>query len=99
MDQPLTAEHFRPYVGTVFRLQGGRHELTLSAVNAHNVDDNAAALAYRQPFTLIFSGPPRDVLPEGMRTFEVADGAQFELYVIPVLTQSAARQDYQAVFN
>ena len=24
----------------------------------------------RQPFTLIFSGPPGDVLPEGQRTFE-----------------------------
>jgi hypothetical protein len=99
MDQPLTAEHFRPYVGKVFRVKGGSHELTLSAVDAHNVNDTAATLTHRQPFTLIFCGPPRDVLREGMYTFDVADGIRFDIYTMPVLTPVATRQDYQAAFN
>ncbi len=98
MDQVLTVERFRPYVGKVFRVSGGAHELTLSTVDAHG-GATAAPLPHRQPFTLIFSGAPRDVLPEGMYTFDVADDVQFEIYVIPVLTPVATRQDYQAVFN
>jgi hypothetical protein len=99
MDEVLTAEHFRPYVGKVFRVKDGGRELTLSAVNAHGASDRAAALTHREPFTLIFSGAPGDVLPEGMYTFIVANDVQFELYTIPVLTPAATRQDYQAAFN
>lgn len=99
MDEVLTAEHFRPYVGKVFRVKDGHHELTLSAVNAHGGGDTATTLMHRQPFTLIFSGAPRDVLREGLYTLDAADGVQFEIYVIPVSTPVVTRQDYQAAFN
>ena len=83
MDELLTAEHFRPYVGKVFRVKDGHHELTLSAVNAHGVGDTATTLMHRQPFTLIFSGAPRDVLREGLYMLDAADGVQFEIYRDP----------------
>ncbi len=99
MDQPLTCDLFAPLVGRAFRVRGGRHELTLSKVDMRQLQEWEKEVITRQPFTLIFSGPPRDVLPQGMYTFEVADGPTVELYVIPILTPVPTRQDYQSVFN
>jgi hypothetical protein len=99
MDQPLTADLFLPHVGKVFRVKDGRHQLTLSQVDVRRVADSEAKLFTRQPFTLIFGGPPGDVLRQGLYTFEVEGGPAVELYVIPVQTFARDRQDYQAVFN
>ena len=45
-----------------------------------------AAVLHRQPFTLIFGGPPGDVLHQGLHTLEVEGGPAFQLYIIPVQT-------------
>lgn len=95
----LTAEHFRPHVGKVFRVQGGEHALTLDEVQMHPLSQAQAKVLSRQPFTLIFKGPPGNVLPEGMYTLDVDGGASFELYVMPVHTPAPDRQHYQAAFN
>jgi hypothetical protein len=99
MDVPITAEVFLPHTGKAFRVRGGRHELTLKSVDLQPVEGWDPKVVPHRPFTLIFSGPPRDVLGQGMYTFEVADGPQFDIYVIPVRTHAPTRQDYQAVFN
>jgi hypothetical protein len=99
MDQQLTADHFQPHIGKGFRVKDGRHELTLARIERRRLEEWETALFTRQPFILIFSGPPRDVLPQGMYTLEIADGPRFDLYVIPVLTPVTTRQDYQSVFN
>src|ERR1700751_4154497 len=99
MDQPLTAELFQPHVGKGFKVKDGHHELTLARVDLRRLEAWEKDIFDRHPFTLIFSGPPRDVLPQGMYTFEIADGRSFELYVIPILTSSSVRQDYQSVFT
>jgi hypothetical protein len=96
---PLTPELFLPYVGKLFRVRDGRHELTLTKVDVSRFSGEQAKLLSRPPFTLIFFGPPRDVLQEGLYTFDVAGEAQFEIYVMPIATPLATRQDYQAVFN
>src|SRR5208282_289704 len=72
MDEPLTAEVFVPHTGKVFRVKDGRHELTLSSVDLCPVEGWDPKIVPHRPFTLIFSGPPRDVLQQGMYTFEVA---------------------------
>jgi len=99
MDQPLTPDQFLPHVGQVFRVKGGRHALTLSRVDVHPVDDAEAKRVPRQPFTVIFAGPPGDVLREGMHVLERDGGPAFALYVIPIRTLELGRQDYQAAFN
>ena len=93
----LTAKHFTPHVGKVFRVEGGRHALTLAEVQERRLEDFEAAL--REPFNLIFRGPPGDVLPEGLYRLGPEDGPSFELYVIPVYTPARDRQNYQAPFN
>lgn len=99
----LTADTFAPQVGTSFRVGDGRHVLSLSEVERLEPQPGHGDPTY-QPFTLIFSGPPGDLLAEGMHTLApegVApdDGTAYDLYLIPVHTPAPGRQDYQAVFN
>jgi hypothetical protein len=99
MHQPLTADLFLPHVGKVFRVRGSRHALTLSQVDLHPRQEAQAKVMERQPYTLILDGPPGDVLAEGLYTFEIDGGPALELYVIPVQTFAADRQEYQIAFN
>ena len=93
----LTADTFAPHLGTSFRVEGGRHVLSLSEVERLETQPgHAPGFA---PFVLIFSGPPGDVLAEGMHTIVREDGTACDLYLIPVHTPAPGRQDYQAVFN
>ena len=99
MAEDLTPEHFTPHVNKTFRVRNGRHSLTLTAVEQRRREDWEGELGLRQPFNLIFRGPPGDVLPEGFYTLAVDSGPSFDLYVIPVHTPARDRQNYQAAFN
>jgi hypothetical protein len=99
MTEQLTAEHFLPHVGKTFRVRDGRHSLTLAQVETDQGRGAAAQAGMRRPFNLIFRGPPRDVLPEGLYTLTVDDGPDFALYVMPIHTPAQDRQDYQSLFN
>jgi hypothetical protein len=99
MTEQLTPEHFRPHVTKLFRVQGGRHGLTLAEVDARVLSEAEREMFPRQPFSLIFRGPPADLLPEGVHTLEVDGGGSFTIYVMPIHTPARDRQDYQAVFN
>lgn len=95
----VTAEDFRPHIDKAFRVRGGRHALKLTEVLARTVGEAERKALPRPPFTLIFAGPPGDILREGLYTFDLESGQAFELYVIPVHTPARDRQDYQAAFN
>lgn len=84
-----SADNFERYIGKTFAVKGGRHALALGGVERGSAPGM---------FTLIFSGPPGDILPEGLNTFDAA-GDEFALYVMPIHTPGRDRQDYQAVFN
>jgi hypothetical protein len=99
MADPLTPEDFTPHVNKVFRVNGGVHAFTLARVEQRRRDDAEGERNLREPFNLIFCGPPSPVLREGMYTIEVEGGPSFELYVMPVHTPARDRQDYQASFN
>src|ERR1051326_4607189 len=97
MTDQLSADHFLPHVDKLFCVRDGRHALKLVSVEVPPA--NIAQGAPRPPFNLIFSGPPGDVLREGMYTLDVENGPSFTLYVIPIQTFERNRQDYQAAFN
>ena len=99
MSEQLTQEHFLPHLNKVFRLKDGRHALTLVHVDVRQLEDWEAKIVPRQPFNLIFRGPPGDIMAEGMHTLEVDGGQTFELYVMPIFTPAPGRQDYQASFS
>jgi len=95
----LTADIFQPHVNKIFHVKDGRHSLTLKRVELRQMEQRELDALGRQSFTLIFSGPPADVLPDGFYTLEVEDGPAFQLYVIPIRTLARDRQDYQSIFN
>jgi hypothetical protein len=95
----LTVDHFRPHVAKVFRVHDSELAMTLDEVQVYPLAQEQAKGLSRQPFTLIFKGPPGKVLPEGMYTLDVEGGPSFELYVMPIHTPAADRQNYQAAFN
>ncbi|MBO9557901.1 MAG: hypothetical protein J7515_04865 [Caulobacter sp.] len=94
----LTADTFAPHVGTSFQVEGGRHVLSLSEIERFQPEPGHGDPNF-QPFVLIFSGPPGDVLAEGMHTMKVEDGTAYDLYLIPIHTPEPGRQNYQALFN
>ena len=91
----LTAETFARHVGQTFLIRGGRYALVLTEIEMMPLQ----AWQANPSFTLLFSGPPGDLLPEGMHALTQEDGTAYELYVIPIHTPASGRQDYQAVFN
>ena len=99
MSETLTADMFQPHVSKLFRVKDGRHTLTLNQVELHKTEQTELDAFGRQSFTLLFSGPPGDVQPQGFYTLEVDGGPAFQLHVIPIRTLTRDRQDYQAVFN
>ncbi|MGO4843140.1 hypothetical protein AB4144_63795, partial [Rhizobiaceae sp. 2RAB30] len=68
-------------------------------VDMPQLDDRARDQVRRQPFNLIFGGPPGEVLREGTYTLKADDGSSFDLYLMPVHTVENDRQNYQAAFN
>jgi hypothetical protein len=99
MTELLTPEHFTPHVDKEFRAPDWPHALTLRRVDARHLEEWEEELFKRQPFMLIFSGPPHEVIREGFYTITVTDGPSFKLYIMPIQTLQRDRQDYQAVFN
>ena len=104
MTEPLspadvTADHFRPHIGKDFRIPGWPHPMALTAVETGSVKGGQVDAGRREPFTLIFRGPPREVMREGFYTLQLDGGPWFNLYIMPILTAGNDRQDYQALFN
>ncbi len=96
MTGSINAETFKPYVGQPASLSNGPN-LTLAAVTPHR--SRSADAPPGATFSLLLSGPPAPVAPEGMHRLTFEDGASFDLYLIPIHTPSRDRQDYQIVFN
>jgi hypothetical protein len=97
MNEPLSHEHFAPYVGRQFSFEGQTITLLLRSIDVE--PRFAAPGATRVPFTLVFEGPSGEILPPGFYHATEHDGAVFELYVTPIHTPVRDHQDYQAVFN
>jgi hypothetical protein len=90
-------EDFAPYAGKAFSFP--EQAVTLVLAEIKTMPRSSAPGAERIPFSLIFHGPVGDVLPEGLYTAAIEAGPQVDLYVMPIHTPAAGRQDYQAVFN
>ena len=93
----LTANDFVGYLGSTVRPHGHGQEMVLDRIDRREFPGWEGAT--RKPFSLIFRGPRRPVLPEGLYPVEFADGPTLMLYVIPILTAARDHQEYQVVFN
>jgi hypothetical protein len=90
-------EDFAPYAGKAFSFPEQAVTLVLAEIKTMRL--SSAPGAERIPFSLIFHGPAEEPLPEGFYTAVIEAGPRVDLYVMPIHTPAAGRQDYQAVFN
>ena len=77
------------------RIEGWQHTLTITRIETRKLEEWEQEVITRQPFIVMFRGPPGDVLPEGMRELHIEDGPSFKLYIIPVLKPQRDRQNVQ----
>jgi hypothetical protein len=96
-EDPFQLGRFAPLVGSRFSLRpdGG------PALPAQLVDAAAArgaALNGRQPFSLIFEGPPEPLLPQSIYRVEHPALDAMDLFLVPV-GRSPAGVRYEAVFT
>jgi hypothetical protein len=94
MSEALKAECFRPHIGQTVPVAGGG-DLTLVSLE----ESGAQAPGALRGFSLILRGPAAPILPEGLHRLTFAEGAGFDLYMMPIHTPSRAHQDYQIAFN
>lgn len=99
MAEKLTPEHFIPHVNKIVRVDGWPHNLTLTRIDVRRLEEWEREVVPRQPFLVLFRGPPGVVLPEGLHGVRIEGGPTLKLYVIPIYTPQPDRQNYQAAFN
>jgi hypothetical protein len=95
LSKHLTIEDFEPFIGKEFAVARRSDVLRLVSADRGRVSPSLT----RIPFSLIFEGPRNRIVPEGLYRLAAEGGADFELYVIPIMTASDDRQDYEVVFN
>lgn len=93
----LTADDFVRYLGRRVCPDGSDLEMVLDRIDRPGFPGWERVA--RKPFSLIFRGPRRPVLPEGPCPIAITDGPLLTLYVIPILTAAVDHQEYQVVFN
>lgn len=92
----LTLAHFEPLVGDTFRLEGATDEpLAFTLRSATPAGEWPGG---RQPFELIFVGPPRPILPQATYRLTHARLGAREIFIVP-LGQDETGTTYQAVFS
>lgn len=102
MPETITLETFRSRVGTAFAVvfPDGTLELTLGAVEPHGTRaPRADAPDLRtEPFSLVFHGPLRPVLPQ--RTWSLSHDTlgTLDVFLVPIGPKDG-RMLYEAVFS
>ena len=91
----LTLATFEPLVGEPFALEAGGHSLAL-------VLDTATGLAERpggrDPFSLVFRGPPQPLLAQAIHPLDHAALGRLELFIVPI-GRDGTGVSYEAIFS
>jgi hypothetical protein len=101
MLEALTLQSFAPHVGSDFFLPEAEGvSLTLveaKAATAHMGDGRRPPLP-REPFTLLFRGPARPILPQRIHRLEHPVLGTLEIFIVPV-GPNLGGIGYEAVFS
>lgn len=103
MLEQFTLDTFTPLTGQVFTIYvDGMAPLkaVLESVNEIPVSGwrPGEAAEHRKPFSLLFLGPPRVVLPQAIYRFEHEAIGAFEIFIVPI-GRTAEGVRYEVVFS
>lgn len=97
--QDWSVDHFAPLQGQHFALSlGEAEEPLLNAVLVQAQALHQPVFHGRQPFSLLFTGPPEPVLPQRIYRLAHAQLPPLDVFLVP-LAASATQVHYQAVFG
>jgi hypothetical protein len=95
----LTAEAFQPHVGTQFRVpgvpEGAELALALAEIERHPPQPGLE----REPFALVFTGPPEAPLDQRTYRLEHDDMDAFDIFLVPIGPGPEGLLRYEAVFS
>jgi hypothetical protein len=99
----MTADHFRPHIGSVFRLDAGEgREISLSLTEVRDLGPRPERLVKpgqrTHGFFLRFAGPLEPVLPQQIWTLTHESFGSLGIFLVP-LGPHDGRLVYEAVFN
>jgi hypothetical protein len=91
----LTAEDFRPYLGTRFCMGGDSFDLELVSI----VELGAAiSREFRAPFSLMLRGPLEPLLKQRIHRLEHRELGVLDLFLVPIGPDQTG-MGYEAVFG
>jgi hypothetical protein len=91
----LTAATFAPYVGDTFALAAEPQAVELVLAEVTTLADRPGG---RDPFSLLFRGPPQPNLPQAIHRLEHAQLGALEIFVVPLAPDDAGTR-YEAIFS
>ena len=93
----LTLATFEPLVGDVFAvgIEPAGEDIEFVLESATSAGDWPGG---RQPFGLIFRGPPEPMLPQAIYALQHAALGALEIFVVPI-ARDAESVSYQAIFT
>lgn len=98
----LSADDFTEHLNSIFHLSsdsGEQVEAELVEVTELGTSDAPVdGNKRRRPFSVVFSGPPQPVLPQGIHTLQHAEMEPLSLFVVPIGPDKKGMR-YEAVFN
>jgi hypothetical protein len=96
--QALTIDTFRDRAGEAFRDTAAGFELVLAEVEELGPDARHSAPDARTPFSLVFRGPLRPMLEQGIRPLAHDALGELPLFLVPIAAEPDGMR-YQAVFS
>jgi hypothetical protein len=93
--QDLTIAHFAAHLNERFTVGDGTTQTELALVEAS--PRGGGRPGGRQPFALLFHGPPAPILPQAMYRFEHPALPPLDIFIVPV-GPDGDRMRYEAIF-
>lgn len=96
MADDVRLDTFTPALGDEFQVdagQAGKFELKLTEASAGTGGENLP----RDPFTLLFQGPPNPVLAQGTYLFDHPKAGRHEIFIVPIARDDEG-SSYEAIF-
>lgn len=97
--QDLTIDSFRPLIGSEFDLQlaDGKH-VALMLRRVDSLTEKGMKARKREPFSIVFSGPPDAFLPQQTLPLSHARLGNLAIFVVPIGRMENGFE-YEAIFT
>lgn len=103
MLETFTSGSFAEHVGSRFRLEiEGQEPLELELFEIACYEENPDFAARKEPFSLLFLGPARPILPQAIYPLEHPALGKLEIFLVPIGPDPRGKQSgmrYEAAFN